>query len=190
MELPLMVNVQHVKQQLQAGNDLVLLDVRTAAEFESVHIDGSLNVALDQIEQQRQQLSESLKHPVVLVCRSGNRARQAAALLQHVNLPNLHILEGGIQAWQAANEPVKQGRQRWALDRQVRGLAGSIVLFSMIGSLFWSPLRWVAAFMGAGLAYSALTDSCAMGMLLSKLPYNRQTSCQPSFTPMQNEVKA
>lgn len=190
MELPLMVNVQHVKQQLQAGNDLVLLDVRTAAEFESVHIDGSLNVALDQIEQQRQQLSESLKHPVVLVCRSGNRARQAAALLQHVNLPNLHILEGGIQAWQAANEPVKQGRQRWALDRQVRGLAGSIVLFSMIGSLFWSPLRWVAAFMGAGLTYSALTDSCAMGMLLSKLPYNRQTTCQPSFTPIQNEVKA
>ncbi len=188
MELPLIVNVQQFKHQLLAGNDLVLLDVRTAAEFESVQIAGSVNVALDQIESQRQQLSANLKAPVVLVCRTGSRAQQAARLLEH--LPNIHILEGGIQAWLTAGEAVKRGRQRWALERQVRGVAGGIVLSSMIGSLFWPRLRWIAAGIGAGLTFSALTDTCAMGTLLSKLPYNRLPTGTPSQAVAEHDLLA
>ncbi|MFD3163258.1 rhodanese-like domain-containing protein [Herpetosiphon sp. NSE202] len=179
MELAFILTVEAVKQQLQAGNDLVLLDVRTAAEFENLHIAGSLHVPLDQLEQQAQELSATLKAPVVLVCRSGQRSQQAANILQHIDLPSLHILAGGIQAWLAAGETVTRGRQRWALERQVCGVAGGIVLGSMLGSLVWPRLRWVAAGIGAGLTFSALTDTCAMGTLLSKLPYNRLPTTAP-----------
>ncbi len=80
-------------------------------------------------------------------------------------------------AWQATNAPVVQGRPRWDLERQVRLVAGSIVLAAVVGSVFVPGLKWVAAFIGAGLTFAALTNTCAMGMLLGKLPYNRGASC-------------
>jgi hypothetical protein len=64
------------------------------------------------------------------------------------------------------------------MERQVRGVAGSLVLLSIVGSRFvWKPLALIAGGVGASLAYSALTDTCGMAMLLSKLPYNRSVTC-------------
>ncbi len=79
-------------------------------------------------------------------------------------------------AWQASGAPVNHGRPRWDLERQVRLVAGSIVLASVLGSLVVPGLQWIAAVLGAGLAVAALTNTCAMGMLLAKLPYNRGTA--------------
>ena len=77
----------------------------------------------------------------------------------------------------AANAPIRQGAPRWDLERQVRLVAGAIVLASVVGSVFVPGLKWVAAFIGAGLTFAAVTDTCAMGMMLSKLPYNRGAGC-------------
>ena len=89
----------------------------------------------------------------------------------------MHILDGGITAWAAKGFPVNSGAQRWDLERQVRLLAGSIVLSSILGSLAAPKLKWLAAGIGGGLAGAALTNTCAMGMALAKLPYNRGATC-------------
>ncbi len=80
-------------------------------------------------------------------------------------------------AWQAAGAPTNLGRPRWDLERQVRLVAGSIVLASILASVLVPGLKWVAGLIGAGLTVAALTNTCAMGMLLAKLPYNRGASC-------------
>lgn len=175
--LPPFIDPATLAELLDQQAPITVLDVRTAAEFQSLHIPGSYHVALDQLPEHRAELRATLRSPVVLVCRSGSRARQAEQLLREADLPNIHILDGGLLAWEAGHRPVRRGRQRWGLERQVRGVAGTAVLLGAIGGLAWTPLLGIAALMGAGLAFSAVTDSCAMALLLSKLPYNRDAAC-------------
>ena len=112
-----------------------LLDVRTPAEFTTAHIPGSYNVPLDLLREHRDELREHLDQDVVLICRSGARAGQAEALLAGTGLANLHVLDGGITAWQQAGAPVNQGPARWDLERQVRLVAGSLVLTGVLASI-------------------------------------------------------
>lgn len=145
-----------------------LIDVRTPAEFASVSVAGSVNVPLDLLRREPSRLAPSIPRDAVLICRSGQRARAAAALL-----PGARVLDGGILAWEDAGLPVRRGAPRWAMDRQVRFTAGGLVLLLVVASAFWPPLNWLAAAVGAGLVFSAVTDTCAMGALLSRLPHNR-----------------
>jgi hypothetical protein len=107
----------------------------------------------------------------------GAARRQAEETLRNVGLTNVHILDGGITAWEAKGFPVNRGAGRWDLERQVRLVAGSIVLSAILGSIAAPRLKWLAAGIGGGLAAAALTNTCAMGMALSKLPYNRGATC-------------
>lgn len=177
MVIPNLVDAEML-DRLQQITPIKIIDVRTPAEFESVHIPGSYNVPLDLLPEHRAELRDTLRSPVVLVCQSGTRARQAEQVLREIDLPQLHVLDGGISAWEAASKAVRRDRQRWSMERQVRGVAGAIVLAATLGGLLaWKPLMYVAAAIGAGLSYSALTNSCGMAMLLSKLPYNRGVTC-------------
>ncbi len=176
--LPAVVEVERLQRLREEGADIRLLDVRTPAEFESAHIRGAYNVPLDTLGEHREELRSHVEEPVVLVCRSGQRARRAEQALREIGMENLHVLEGGIAAWEAAGQPVERGRQRWSLERQVRLAAGSLVLAGTLGGMLVSaPLVWLAALIGAGLAFSAATDTCGMGMVLSRLPYNRPADC-------------
>ncbi|MFC0003470.1 rhodanese-like domain-containing protein [Micromonospora siamensis] len=174
---PATLDAASLRELVDSGRAPRLLDVRTPAEFETSHIPGSYNVPLDLLKEHREELRNHLDEDVVLICRSGARATQAEQTLAGVGLPNLKVLNGGIMAWQAANAPIKQGAPRWDLERQVRLVAGSIVLASVVGSVFVPQLKWVAGFIGAGLTFAAVTNTCAMGMMLGKLPYNRGASC-------------
>ncbi|MFI7430051.1 rhodanese-like domain-containing protein [Micromonospora sp. NPDC049836] len=174
---PATLDAAGLRELIDAGRAPRLLDVRTPAEFETVHIPGAYNVPLDLLKEHREELRAHLDEDVVLICRSGARATQAGQTLAGVGLPNLKILDGGMLAWQATNAPVRQGAPRWDLERQVRLVAGSIVLLSVLGSVLVPGLKWVAGFIGAGLTFAAVSNTCAMGMLLSKLPYNRGASC-------------
>jgi rhodanese-related sulfurtransferase len=155
-----------------------VLDVRTPAEFETAHIPGAYNVPLDTLREHRGELRRHLDDDVVLVCRSGQRATQAENALRDAGLPGLRVLDGGMVAWESAGAPVNRGRQTWELERQVRLVAGSIVAVSVLASILLPPLKWVAFAIGAGLTFAAVTNTCAMGMMLAKMPWNRTTgSC-------------
>lgn len=171
------INAAQLRELQQQDPDIRILDVRSGGEFESVHIPGSYNVPLDTLAEHRRDLAD-VDHPVVLVCQSGGRATQAHGTLVDAGKQSLHILEGGISAWQTAGGDVLTGdNKRWAMDRQVRFVAGSIVLVGIAASTVVPGAKWIAGAVGTGLTYSAASNTCAMGAMLSKLPYNQTDKC-------------
>ncbi|MGH3363532.1 MAG: rhodanese-like domain-containing protein [Nocardioidaceae bacterium] len=168
------LSAQTLQERLSSEDAPRVLDVRTPAEFETAHIPGSYNVPLDNLREHRAELRAHLDEDVVLVCRTGGRAEQAEKALAEVGLPGLRVLEGGMVAWESNGAPVNRGKQTWELERQVRLVAGSIVLSSVLGSVVVPELKWVAGGVGAGLTFAALSNTCAMGMLLAKMPWNRR----------------
>ncbi|PQD97892.1 sulfurtransferase [Mycobacterium sp. EPG1] len=175
--IPTTVNCHDLDQLLNSDAALRVIDVRTPGEFETAHIAGSYNVPLDLLREHRDEIVKHLDQQVVLVCRSGQRAGQAEATLREAGLCNVHILDGGITAWEAKGFAVNRGTQRWDLERQVRLVAGSIVLTSILGSIAVPKLKWLAGAVGGGLTFAAVSNTCAMGTLLGKLPYNRGNAC-------------
>ncbi|MBO4205320.1 rhodanese-like domain-containing protein [Micromonospora echinofusca] len=163
---------------LMANNpDILVVDVRTAGEFDSAHVPGSINLPLDQVDQHLGRIVNDAGGRLLLMCQSGNRATQACTKLVNAGLSSATVISGGMNAWISAGGPVERGVERWSLERQVRLVAGSIVLLSVVASIWFPPARFVAGFIGAGLTYAALSNTCAMGMLLSRLPYNRGATC-------------
>ncbi|GJF26840.1 MULTISPECIES: rhodanese-like domain-containing protein [Streptomyces] len=158
---------------VQEGRAPRLLDVRTPGEFRTTHIPGSYNVPLHTLREHRAELRSHLDEEAVLICRSGQRAREAEQALAQAGLPNLRVLEGGMNAWEAASAPVERGPERWDMERQVRLVAGSVVLATGLVGIAVPGVHLIGTAIGAGLTYAALSNSCAMGVLLSKLPYNR-----------------
>lgn len=177
MTAPTTIDSHDLSRLLDSATPPWVLDVRTPGEFESAHIAGAYNVPLDLLREHRDEIVKHLDEDVVLVCRSGQRATQAEETLRAAGLSNVHILEGGISAWQTKGFAVNRGAARWDLERQVRLVAGSLVLSSVLASAAAPRLKWVAGAVGGGLTFAALSNTCAMGMLLSKLPYNRGASC-------------
>ncbi|OII68020.1 rhodanese-like domain-containing protein [Streptomyces sp. CC77] len=162
-----------LQQLIDSGRGPRVLDVRTPGEFRTVHIPGSYNVPLDTLREHRAELLTHLDEDVVLVCRSGARAAQAEQALAEAGLPNLWVLDGGMMAWEAGGAPVNRGEARWDLERQVRLIAGSIVLVTGVVGVFVPGAHLIGTAIGAGLTFAALSNTCAMGMMLAKLPYNR-----------------
>ena len=167
------VDPQTLQAWMNASEQLTVIDVRSPAEFETVRIHGSYNVPLPLLGKHAAQVAERVGHRTVLVCQSGVRATDAQRRLAAVGMGDLHVLDGGVPAFDRAGGPVVRGRARWALERQVRLGAGSLVTAGVLGSLWKRPAIALAGAIGAGLTVSALTDTCALGRLLSALPYNR-----------------
>ncbi len=177
MTIPATVNAHQLHELSQRDVGPRLIDVRTPAEFEAVHIPGAYNVPLDLLREHRDEIIKHLDQDVVLICRSGQRAKQADETLRRAGLTNVHVLEGGMTAWESKGFAVKRGTERWDLERQVRLVAGLIVAISVVVGAFVPGVQWVAFAVGAGLTIAALTNTCAMGMALARLPYNRGASC-------------
>ena len=172
------ITSDELREQLESPTAPRVVDVRTPAEFETSHIPGSQNVPLDVLDEHTREIAELLnKHQeIVLVCRSGQRSTKAQNLLREAGLAGGRVLENGIVDWEGQGFGVDRGTQRWELERQVRLVAGSVVLSSVLGSVALPRLKWVAAAIGGGLTYAALSNTCAMATALSKLPYNRGAS--------------
>lgn len=168
-----------LRRRLENAPDGVrLLDVRTPAEFHTAHIAGSDNVPVDRVADHAPALSNA-ETPIVLVCRSGQRAERARAILHQAGVQRLTVLDGGLQAWLADGHDVVRGRARMSLERQVRIVAGSISGLGAVLALVVSPLfALIPALVGGGLVFAGLTDTCAMGSVLSRLPYNKQGACE------------
>lgn len=176
--IPPVVRPAELAELLERVPRLRLLDVRTPGEYESIHIRGAYNVPLDLLPEHGREIRSAVTDPVVLVCQSGQRARRAEDALRRAGMPNLHVLDGGVNAWAAAGLPVMRGSERLSLERQVRIAAGTLAATGGFLALAVNPLfAALPAFVGSGLVFAGVTNTCGMAMLLSRLPYNRQATC-------------
>ncbi len=153
----------------------LLLDVRTPAEFGDAHIQGAILHPLSDLNVATVQKLATGKERCVVVCRSGNRARQAAERLSG-SIANISILEGGVGAWENAGLPLIRGKKAISLERQVRIAAGGLVLLGTILGTFADPAWYgLCAFIGAGLIFAGVTDTCGMAMMLARMPWNTRS---------------
>ena len=159
---------------LTAQPSVVVIDVRTPVEFGEIHVPQARSVPLDELKPSALHLAKD--QPVYLLCRSGQRATKAAEKFAKEGFTQPVVIEGGTLAWIEANLPVTRGTTKViSLERQVRIAAGAIVFTGALLAHFVNPnFIWLSGFVGAGLVFAGITDFCGMGLLLAKMPWNRQ----------------
>lgn len=150
-----------------------LIDVRAPAEYKSAHVDGANSTPLDSLNSDKFAHNGSGK-PIYILCQTGKRARIAAEKLEKAGLKHPVVVEGGTLAAIEAGVPILRGRRTISIERQVRIAAGSLVFIGSMLGLFVSPgFFGIPAFIGAGLVFAGITDTCGMGMMLTQCPWNR-----------------
>ncbi len=158
-----------------------VIDVRTPAEFRQLHATIARNVPLDSLDPEAVMTARNgtaregtADQPLYVICKSGGRSKMACEKLCRAGYTNIINVEGGTSAWAAANLPVVRGKKTMSLERQVRIAAGTLTLVgSMLGYFVHPAFIGIPAFVGAGLMHSGVTDSCAMGMIIAKMPWNQ-----------------
>lgn len=153
-----------------------LIDVRTPVEFREVHVELARNVPLDQLDPAdvMRARNGAASEPLYVICRSGSRGQQACEKFCKAGFSNVVNIEGGTMACVAAGLPVVRGKKAISLERQVRIAAGSLVLLgSALAWLVHPAFIGLSAFVGAGLVFAGITDTCGMGMALARMPWNR-----------------
>lgn len=173
-----MITVQELRQMREESRPIRLLDVRTPGEYTTSHISGSHNVPLDALNKYASELCECVDTPIIIVCQSGQRAKRAFNALSGLGMKNVQVLDGGVSRWTAAGYELEQGAERLSLERQVRIVAGSLAAVGGILGVFVNPLfALIPTFVGSGLVFAGVTNTCGMAMALSRLRYNRPAGC-------------
>ncbi len=159
----------------QAANHR-MIDVREYPEYASGHIEGSQLVPLGTLGVASAAWDRFC--PLTLICKSGQRSERARQQLAAKGFTSLDVLPGGVDAWRGAGKPlVGLNKQPWSLERQVRITAGALVFSTVLLGYFVSRYFLLgAAFVGAGLVFAGLSNTCMMGSLLAKLPWNRPSA--------------
>ncbi len=144
------VSVHEVNELLDSGGECQVIDVREFSEFNSERIADAQLMPLSNFEKHAEEIDHS--KPVYLMCRSGNRAKQAAERLMKKGFTDIHVVEGGMAAWAGADLPIVKGESKvWSLERQVRFAAGLFVLTGMVLGSFVTPyLYLLSVFVGTG----------------------------------------
>lgn len=173
LEIPATISAAAVAERVRQGGATSIVDVRTGAEFEGEHVPGSRLIPLDQVESRVEEVM-AVPAPRLLMCRSGQRAGMAREALTRQAVGGLTVITGGIEAYRSAGGDVTTGTKRMSLERQVRILAGALTVTGVaLGWLIHPAFFGLAAFIGAGLVFAGITDTCGMGMMLGKAPWNR-----------------
>src|SRR5262249_4356212 len=152
-----------------------LIDVRTPVEYRELHVAAARNVPLDRLEPAvlMQGCNGSRDEPLYLICRSGRRGRQACEKVLAAGFPHVLNIRGGTLACVESGLPVVRGKKAISLERQVRIAAGLLVLLGvLLGWLVHPAFVALSAFVGAGLVFAGITDTCGMGLLLARMPWN------------------
>ncbi|MGV2334442.1 MAG UNVERIFIED_CONTAM: rhodanese-like domain-containing protein [Planctomycetaceae bacterium] len=175
------VTPQKLSELIQSGTAVELIDVRTPVEYREVHVGSARNVPLDQLNAAQFAAGRSIAGPLYVICRSGSRGRQACEKFLAAGYTNVVNVEGGTQAWEQAGLSVVRGKKAISLERQVRIAAGLLVLTGSVLGYFVSPW-WIglSAFVGAGLTFAGITDTCGMGMMLARMPWNQVPKSTPN----------
>jgi rhodanese-related sulfurtransferase len=172
----LTITPQEFAQRCQGGKKLEVVDVRTPVEFREVHLEVARNIPLDQLDpaQVGRSRTGSSDEPLYVICRSGSRGSQACEKLVKAGVTNVINIEGGTMACVAAGLPVVRGQKAMSLERQVRIAAGALVfLGAALGWLVHPGFIGLSAFVGAGLVFAGVTDTCGMGLIIARMPWNK-----------------
>lgn len=169
------ISAKELFERMRAGESVELIDVRTPVEFREVHAEPAKNVPLDRLNAAQLAAGRNgSSAPLYVICRSGTRGKQACEQFHAAGYDNVVNVEGGTQAWDQAGLPVVRGKKAVSLERQVRIAAGSLVLIGAVLGYFVNPyFIGLSAFVGAGLIFAGVTDTCGMGMMLAKMPWNQ-----------------
>lgn len=169
---------REVMRQRESGKVLPIIDVRSPGEFRARHITGAINIPLDQLSAQKVAQVSSGASELLVVCEGGTRAKKGCELLTQAGIHHVTSILGGTRAWAAEGLPVELSKGPISLERQVRIVAGSLVILGIFLASLGNPnWIWLSAFVGAGLVFAGATDTCAMGMLLAKMPWNSRKHC-------------
>ncbi len=162
----------------QSGQACVILDVRTPAEFDSIHVDGTHSIPLQELGPETlSRIPWSRGTPLYLLCQSGGRATRAAQQLAAAGVEDCVVVEGGVDAWIGAGLPVERGGGTvLPLMRQVQIVVGSV---SGVGAALalWKDARfaWIPLLMGAGLLFAGVTGTCGLALVLARMPWNQRS---------------
>lgn len=179
------VSAHQLNEWMKNSEKVQLIDVRSSGEYAAGHIPSSMNLPLEQVTSRVEDVCS--KGHVVLICKSGRRA----CIAHNDLLPscaNLAVLEGGIESWSKSQLPIVLAQKsKWSLERQVRLIVGVLILISVVLALTVS-VNWLVltVILGVGLTFAGLTDICGLGLLLSKLPWNRSNLGKTSQISLKN----
>lgn len=157
-------------------HELTVIDVRTPGEYASGHLPGAHNIPLDHLDRALGALKAAAgRGDLLVVCASGARSTTASERLAAHGIIAA-TLSGGTSAWTQLGHDTHRPagtRAAWAMERQVRLAAGSLVLTGLLAGRRWGAARWVSAGVAGGLVFSAVTDTCGMAKILARLPHNQ-----------------
>ena len=157
---------------INQNSGIPLIDVRTPAEYGSIHANGAVNHPMESFEMEK--IPFSKEQEIHVICQSGGRSMKVSQKLEAAEFTNIVNVEGGTSAWHAAGLPVIEGKKVMSLERQVRIAAGSLVVIGAAVGQYVHPGGFaLSAFIGAGLVFAGVTDTCGMGMMIAKMPWNR-----------------
>lgn len=170
------ISVQQLAERDGQGS-VHVIDVRTPLEFREVRAAAARNIPLDSLDPHAvmKERNGAASEPLYVICKGGTRGAKAQQKFVDAGYENVINVEGGTEAWAAAGLPVVRGKKAISLERQVRIAAGFIVLVGAVAAMATGNvyLAGIPAFVGAGLMFAGVTDSCAMGMLIAKMPWNQ-----------------
>lgn len=156
----------------------ILLDVRTPAEFRQSHVPESVSMPLNTLDptEVATLLKSKDSDAVYVICQSGQRAAKAADMLVTELDSPVSVVEGGMNEIEKLNIELtgESDKSVISIERQTRIAAGTLMLVGVLGSLWIHPgFLWLSGFVGAGLIFAGVTNTCGMGMLLARMPWNR-----------------
>lgn len=177
------ITADELKKRQAEDPSLELIDVRTPKEFGEVHLTFAQNVPLDRLNPHELLSNRNgrAEKPLYVICRSGKRSEMACQKITAAGYRAIVNVEGGTQACLDAGLPVIRGQKAMSLERQVRVVAGSLVLAGVVLGYLVHP--WIFALsgaVGAGLIFAGVTDTCMMGNLLAKMPWNQASAAGPT----------
>jgi rhodanese-related sulfurtransferase len=170
------IRPKQLYELVQSGQPVELIDVRTPAEYRSVHASIARLVPLDELNAQRfmETRRGARDEPLYVICRTGTRGEKACEKFRCAGFTNVVNVAGGTQAWEQAGLPVVRGKKMVPLDRQIQIAAGALVLSGFVlGEL--SNANWflLSGFVGCGLLLAGLTGFCPLGQFMAKMPWNQ-----------------
>lgn len=160
------------------GASMVILDVREKEEFEAEHVPESICCPLSQFDLMAPGILKSIQDKeVVIMCRSGNRAKMALNELKKfdVDQDKFTYYEGGIIRWKNEGQAVRGKGSVFPIMRQVQIVASTMIFMAFLGAKYVATdFIYFALFVGFGLALAGYTGFCPMVFILQKMPWNNK----------------